>query len=106
MDTVIQYKTLFTISFLHDYFADGKLKKMIVEPTTKTRKILNQHKLIFKLSGNEISVIAQVNSDKPIINFGNFLKLSFTLKVNEPYFYNYTNFSFFKLLEIKNKVSA
>ena len=93
MDTVIQYKTLFTISFLHDYFADGKLKKMIVEPTTKTRKILNQHKLIFKLSGNEISVIAQVNSDKPIINFGNFLKLSFTLKVNEPYFYNYTNIS-------------
>ncbi|MGB1204923.1 MAG: hypothetical protein ACPG5B_04705 [Chitinophagales bacterium] len=94
MDITIQYKTLFTISFLHDYFADGKLKKMIIEPTIKTRKTLNQHRLIYKVSDNQLSVIAQSNDTKPTIKFSDFFKLTFTLKITEPYFYNYTNVSF------------
>ncbi len=88
----VKLSSLFTISFLHNYFTDQLCKAFVVSPTPSTAKLLNGHQIVVRQLDNQL--YAGVKTDgttKPFIVPEEGLKLTFILQLTDPLFFNYTN---------------
>ncbi|NET44165.1 hypothetical protein [Okeania sp. SIO2B3] len=89
----MNYKKLFELSILHEYYANKLCSDFILEPTIECRKILSGHRLIIKNKVNGIVIITPVNPDdenKPQIELAEDLQFTFVLKLKNPKLLNFT----------------
>ena len=109
----VKYIPLFNVNILHLFFLnkgiseysamndENKAKQcelynvksfMSIIPDQKTHRVLNGHKLIFKVSNTGFSVWVKIegNSTTPFISLDDNLFLTFLLRLTDPVFYNYT----------------
>lgn len=132
MSNLIQYKPLFELSILHDYYlsedldlfesktnlraellaAQAKSYKISnniqILPTPDCKEHLKEHRLLFKPTANGFFVGARVIpfTNEKFILFKPLsipLKLRFVVKVNNPFFFNITNLRLEKNTENQEK---
>ncbi len=94
-----KFELLFSINLDHDYYADGLSSDFEIVPTNSCRKILTDYSLLFKPVNDQsrgLIIYERKAEDKD--DPGTILKeitketrLTFLLKLKEPFFFNYTN---------------
>ena len=90
-----QYKPLFKVKAIHEFFTD-KPNGFTFVPTAKTAELCRRMSLLIKHPNNEIHVLCDNLRQEPLRQFlsnesENALKLSFFLFSQNPYFINITN---------------
>ncbi len=90
----IKYKRLFSFSINHEFFKDGVIKNISIQPTAKCNQQLRNGKLLFRKLGNSYIVSFKTANDKvnPFIDLGKDLNFKFyitTARSDE--FFNITN---------------
>lgn len=75
------YKTLFDISFLHNYFLNGKVCNISILPTDETTTLLRNLKMIFKSNGGGDQVMYRTisDSDTPFVEEDQTASFVFTI---------------------------
>ncbi len=58
---ISKYRSLFRLSLLHDYFADGKSDDFVLIPSAATQVLLNGARLLLKRVGNQVVALTQVD---------------------------------------------
>ncbi len=120
MGFTLQYKRLFSVDILHSYYLNqpkGKFfeahlekkqadllsrfdirKDLTIVPTPETKKLLTNRKWIFRSANTGFFIGAEVDSTtasvglfRPAIPLEEEIKLTFTIQVVNPFFFNYTN---------------
>jgi hypothetical protein len=98
------YKILFSVNFLHDYYANGKSSDFTVMPAHDCLEELKNNRLVFRQVENRIIVLAPVKQDgknfKPEFEMAENTVFRFYLLIENPYFLNITNLSD---LDLRNK---
>ena len=91
----IKYDILFRIRLSHGYYVSGLSNDLILEPSPSCQRLLDQYGLIFRRVESGIAVYTRVvpNTSPPELfkPFSGSLKFSFIARLNNPYFYNFTN---------------
>lgn len=88
----MSYQKLFGFDIFHDYYQDKICSDFYLEPTPACKKLLKDHRLIFKNEINGIQVISRFNSEgKPLIQLAEALKFTFVLKLKNINFVNFTD---------------
>ncbi len=96
------YKTLFEISFEHDFYADRAVKQLDLEVISlnDNARILQNYKLACKYQDNKMVILQECDpSSEPmeaIIPFDENLKFGFIILQKNPLFQNFTELPFFK----------
>ena len=114
MSFSIQYKELFRVNILHNFFLDKgltefkemeadeqaeQLKKydsrsvFTIVPTAQTVHLIRGHHLFFKETNRGFMLWTKANQPadgKPFIELDNDMNLTFLLKIKDPQFFNYT----------------
>ncbi|MDW3191819.1 MAG: hypothetical protein R8G66_05630 [Cytophagales bacterium] len=90
----MNYKTLFDISFLHNFFVNGMVGNMSILPTEETSTLLKNLKMIFKSDGGGERVLYRTfsNTATPFVEEDGKVQFVFTLcPQNTATFQNITN---------------
>ncbi len=111
----IQYKPLFQVNILHNYFLNSGVDEFFsmtesaknkqldaydvntffsIKPTGNTARKLSGHNLVFKTTNTGFTVWCKVtgnNNNIPFINLDSNLFFTFLLKIKDPAFFNYSN---------------
>lgn len=90
----MNYKTLFDVSFLHNFYINGVFRDMVITPTAETKSLLKNLKMIFKSNGAGDQVLYRTlpDSDTPFVEENR--KVRFVFTINPKYtseFQNITN---------------
>lgn len=86
------YKILFSIELLHTYYGDGKCRDLALVPSADTRKLLQNHQMLFKMQQNELWVLIKTGADgKPFIPVAPDQKWVFYLQLLQPQLMTVTN---------------
>lgn len=86
-----KYEQLFRIDFKHDYFSDGVLKNVLLDPTPATKQLMRQYDLRLQKNKQGVIIYCGLNKGESMAaSLGKARKLSFLLKVEDPSFINYT----------------
>jgi|GEM_PF-2446249 hypothetical protein len=101
IDIALRYNTLCSVQVSHDYFKDGELKGMSIEPTLETKIWLRNNRFIYRptKSGFVIGYLAKDGGKL----FGKGIdkeKMSFLISTTDNYFDTYTAYDFRKMNEI------
>ena len=88
----LRYKTLFSIEIRHDYYTDSKSDDFEITPSPETVLFLKGQGILFKVIENKLIVLIRVDeNDKALVDFSKSGKLTFFMKLTNPYFNNFTN---------------
>ena len=91
----LRYKILFSIEVRHDYYTDTRCNDFEISHSAETASVLKGQGMLFKMVGNKLIVLIRVDeSDKPLIDFSKSGKLTFFMKLTNPYFNNFTNLNY------------
>ncbi len=83
---------LYQLNVLHDYFSDGRCKNVEVVPSRETARMLQQYGLFFRQVETTYHIVAKNDGNTPLFVEENLqTSLNFHLKINDPYFLNYTD---------------
>ncbi|MDD1606920.1 MAG: hypothetical protein LUQ28_01375 [Methylococcaceae bacterium] len=90
----MKYEQLLSISLKHSYYRDGLCPDFTVIPQKVTETMLRNHRCVVKPKVNGINIYIPTDEAKiPIIKFTNGTQLSFNLRLKNPEFSLYTDFS-------------
>ncbi|MFA5245377.1 MAG: hypothetical protein WC380_08750 [Pedobacter sp.] len=88
----LRYKILFSIEIRHDYYTDSKSNDFEISPSPETVLVLKGQGMLFKVVENKLIVLIRVDENgKALIDFSKSGKLTFFMKLANPYFSNFTN---------------
>ncbi len=90
----MNYKTLFEISFLHNFFIDGVINNVTIKPTHDTQVLMKNLKMIFKSNGAGEQVLYRTLPDSTNPFVGADGPVSFVFTIHPKYtseFHNITN---------------
>jgi hypothetical protein len=65
-----QYRKLFKVSFLHEFYKNGKSNDFEVRPTAETRRFLSNHKLLFRELDGGMVILYAANREVDFIEEG------------------------------------
>ena len=90
----MNYKTLFEIEFLHNFFSNGVIPYMAIKPTEETKALMKNLKMIFKSNGGVDQVLYRTipGSSDPFVEEDQ--KVDFVFTIHPKYiseFQNITN---------------
>ncbi len=91
-----QFHSLFTLQVLHDYYNQHGLKcpDFDIVPTEDCVALMKNMQVLHKHFGNKLVTLVNASSDaKPFLDFTDGLTLRFYLRLNHPYFNNFTSVS-------------
>lgn len=95
---LFDYKLLFSVQILHDYYKSGLSTDFILKPTYDTKRLIQKAGLICKFQNTGIEVYAnteKVNDKyKLITELIRENKLVFLMELKNPYFSNFTSLPF------------
>lgn len=86
-----RYLPILTLEVKHNYFANGYLRGVIIQPNSLTSRWLQNHGILLKMQGNQTILYAPESKNISKLVRNNLLGLSFECRVDDPYFYGYTN---------------
>lgn len=96
-----RYKIVFSIELLCEFYRDEKCQDFEIIPDSLTSKKLKDHKMIYRLVGNMLFVLAKVDTDDTIFHqIAPDNRLVFYMKLINP---GFTNISNINLEEIASK---
>ena len=101
LDITLRYNTLCSVQVSHDYFKDGEIKGMSIEPTLETKMWLRNNRFVYRPTANGF-VIGYLKKDGGKL-FGKNIdkeKLTFLITTTDNYFDTYTAYDFRKMNEI------
>lgn len=90
----MNYKTLFDISYLHNFYSNGRIDHVSIVPTEETRTLLRNLKMIFKSNGAGDQVLYRTLPDSPTPLVEADGAVSFVFTIHPKYtseFHNITN---------------
>ena len=91
----LRYKVVFSVAILHEYYTNKFCEDLAVIPSAATAAVLKGHGMVWKQAGHKLIVLTRVDdAGKPYVKLSPSVKLSFYLRINNPYFNNYTNLSY------------
>lgn len=91
----LRYKTVCTVTMLHDYYASGNCADFDIVPDAETVQAMRGQGMLFKNVGNKLIIAINCDADgKPFIQPDPALKLRFYLRLQNVYFDNFTNLDF------------
>ncbi len=89
------YEILFTISFRHNYYNSNAYRKFKVMIPPETAQIIDNHGLVCKIYEDRVIILFDAifcntkRTREDVLKTA--LELTFTLKQDDPYFFNYTD---------------
>lgn len=93
-----KYKILFMVELLNEYYSNLQCRDFTIVPSAETLLILKNHKLLCKMVGNKLVVLAKVKDEtfgadenKPFVDLAMDKKLLFYLDLLQPVFVTVTN---------------
>ncbi len=90
----IKFDKMFDVIFEHQYFRDGKISQLYIEPAQITRSLLRDYGLLFKQTKHGFIILYEkdttVINEPPLKTISKDLKFSFAVFLNSSYFANYT----------------
>lgn len=89
----IQYKILFSIELLSDYYRNGLCRDFTWEPAPDCIQQLQNYNLLLKPFGNTLLIVARTENNGLTIPLDNDIKWRFYLRLNSGNFYIYTNWN-------------
>jgi len=91
----ISYQIVFTADILHDYYKDKLCPDFEIFPSHDTSTRLRAQGMLWRFTGNRLTVAIRTDDDgKPYSPLSVSTKLKFYLKLNNPYFDNFTNLTY------------
>jgi hypothetical protein len=90
----MNYKTLFDISFLHNFFTKGIIRDVEIQPTEETRTLMRNLKMIFKSNGGGDQVMYRTLPGSSTAFVEEDQKVDFVFTIHPKHaseFYNITN---------------
>ena len=97
---LFHYEILFSVNFKHDYYKTGYSPDFTVVPSRVCRNMLNKNRMLFKETHQGFVVLGDVEKAGTdyVLKRGiaDDLKLTFLMKLKNPYFTNYTDIPFSK----------
>lgn len=100
----IQFKTLFSVKLLHEYYGDVFDDLTLVVPTEAARVLKNGKILVRKLGGVYHFFCEYQENNTPLINLSN-QSIQLALKLSNPYFFNFTDIAHNKSVPLYSNVS-
>lgn len=86
------YKRLFDIYITHSFFNNNECSKLLITPISSTKSLFHKTDLLFNSFNGGISVSYNSDFIQSLLAYKeDGVKLTFTIKSNDPYFYNYTD---------------
>lgn len=86
------YKRLFDIYITHSFFNNNECSKLLITPISSTKSLFHKTDLLFNSFNGGISVSYNSDFIQSLLAYKeDDVKLIFTIKSNDPYFYNYTD---------------
>jgi len=86
------YKRLFDIYITHSFFNNNECGKLLITPISSTKSLFHKTDLIFNSFSGGISVSYNSDFIQSLLAYKeDDVKLTFKIKSNDPYFYNYTD---------------
>jgi hypothetical protein len=95
----VQFKTLFSLKLLHEYYGDVFEDIVLVVPEVTAKVLRNGKILVRELNGVHHFLCEFDENDIPVVNLSNQL-LQFALKLSNPYFYNFTDIEHDKVVPL------
>lgn len=90
----MKYAQLFTLELFHDYYADRRCGDFKIEPTPETQKLLANCRCVLKPLPNGVRVLISVaDQDVPFIPLPANANFAFRLRLQNPNFILFTDFS-------------
>lgn len=87
-----KYHKVFRIDLKHDYFADGVLRGFTIEPTPHTQQLMRQYDFRLQKHQEGITIYCGVEEGGSMATvLSKSHNLCFLLKIQDPYFINYTD---------------
>lgn len=94
----MSHARLLGIALRHAYYKDGLCGDLSLAPTGDTQRLLKNHRCVFKPKANGADLYVETGGDgKPKIPFAQGISLSFDLRLKNPEFPLFTDFSPFAL---------
>jgi hypothetical protein len=91
----LRYKIVFSVAILHEYYTDKFCQDLEVIPSAATAAVLKGCGMVWKQAGHKLIVLTRVDdTGKPYVKLSPLVKLSFYLRIKNPYFNNFTNLSY------------
>ena len=88
----VTYRKWFTISCLHDYFADGQCRALALRPTRECRQLLARYECLFRATEDGGAVYYGDSDDGTrLLDYQESRPLAFTLTCNDPLLETYTD---------------
>lgn len=94
LEISFQYRTLFKLSVLHDFYAEQNTRDLMLVPTPETLKLAKRLGLVIKETNRDYQVLYEPDKLEGFIaevEKKNIVKFTFILQCNNPYFINYTD---------------
>ena len=94
-----EFNILFQVALKHGFYAGGKCRNMVLEPTASTAGLMNRYELKWKADakGYFLAYGREVTRPIPLAFAAKPLCLRFLLNCSDPYFFNITAIPFFKI---------
>ena len=87
-----KFHILFSVEVLHRFFSTGRWNELRFIPTPETVRLLSDRELLTRQVGNELLVIARVDSSGKLLqDLDLYTKFSFALDPQSPGYLNFTN---------------
>src|SRR5262245_10675987 len=88
----MKFLPLIDLRLSHEYYADRQCSDFLIEPTSCTKQLLDNHRWILKTTIDGIRVIVAANDDNtPFISLRPGLTLTFHLQLRNPDFALFTD---------------
>lgn len=96
------YQILFSIVLQHDYYnQQDSFDDIEIIPTDVSQKIMKGHRILYKVSGNNLTALIESDGEKPFINVDKDTSLRLLLKIKKS---SFQNVSALKAFDLNNKI--
>lgn len=87
----MKYRSLFSVSLEHDYYADGKCPDFDVAPLEETRRLVKNHRALLRTSAAGLEVLVPVDTNgRAFLEFAPETEFVFCLRLVNPAFATFT----------------
>jgi hypothetical protein len=101
---LVKFKTVFSLTLLHEYYEDSFNDLVLVVPEVTARDLKNGKILVRELDGVYHFLCEFNENNIPVVDLSNQI-LRFGLKLSNPYFYNFTEIERDKVVPLYNNSS-
>lgn len=90
----VDYKILFKLELLSDYFTDERARHLRIVPTAETAALLRDLQILYKQLNNKFILLARVENGKPYISIDKLSVFRFYVEVDNYFFLQYSSLAF------------